>query len=377
MKRRLYSSNVPGSERRLSSTMKALVLAGGTGSRLRPLTHTDAKQLIPVANKPIIAYCVESIAAAGITDVEVIVGPETASGIQGYLGHGGTWGLHIHYIHQESPLGLAHCVTLAEEFLGDTPFVMCLGDNLFQQGITETVQAFRSSDADARVLLAEVPDPREFGVAAFDDQGALVGLVEKPAHPPSNMVITGLYCFGPAVFAAARSITPSQRGELEITDAIQWLLDHGHRVEWTPLQGWWKDTGRPEDILEANRLVLGDLKGLVAPTATVDGTSQLIGEVVLEDSVQVIGSTVRGPAVIGRGTRLVNAEIGPFTAIDAGCEIANSRIENSILRERTRVTDLSGPLEGSLVGRDVAITGDGSPRPLTVVLGDHSQIRLP
>ena len=355
--------------------MKALVLAGGTGSRLRPLTHTSPKQLIPVANKPIIDYCLEYIAATDITEVGVIVGKETTTGIQHHLGDGAEWGLKVHYIYQEEPLGLAHCVILSEEFLGDTPFVMCLGDNLFQNGIADTVKAFQGGDADARIMLAEVPDPREFGVAVFDDFGELIRLVEKPADPPSNMIITGLYCFSPAIFEAARSISPSPRGELEITDAIQWLLERGKQVDWSLMQGWWKDTGNPQDILEANRQILDEFSGSIASSAKVDASSIITDQVVLEDGVELEATSIQGPAIIGRGTRLVNATIGPATAISQDCTITNASIEGSIVWEGTRISDIPNMLRGSLIGKNVSITGAGKPIPNTkLVLGDHSQV---
>jgi glucose-1-phosphate thymidylyltransferase len=353
--------------------LKGLILSGGRGTRLRPITHTSAKQLVPVANKPVLFYGIEAMAAAGIEEVGIIVAPETGDEIRAAAGDGSQFGVRITYVEQDAPLGLAHAVLTAEPFLGESPFVMYLGDNLLQGGITELVAAFRDHEPDALILLTEVPDPQNYGVAELRD-GAVVRLVEKPGEPQTDLALVGVYMFTPAVHDAARAISPSDRGELEITDAIQHLVDGGLRVEPHIVKGWWKDTGRLEDILEANRLVLDTIQ------SRVDGElveADIGGRVVVEPGARLERSAVRGPAVVGAGARLVDAYIGPYTAVGPRCVIENAEVENSILLEGASVRGLAGRMESSLLGRNVAVARDQrQPRAYRFMVGDNSEIGI-
>ncbi|TML28780.1 MAG: glucose-1-phosphate thymidylyltransferase [Actinobacteria bacterium] len=353
--------------------MKGLILSGGRGTRLRPITHTSAKQLVPVANKPVLFYGIEAMAAAGIEEVGIIVAPETGDEIRAAADDGSQFGVRITYIEQDAPLGLAHAVLTAEPFLGESPFVMYLGDNLLQGGITELVAAFRNHEPDALILLTAVPDPENYGVAELRD-GAVVRLVEKPGEPQTDLALVGVYMFTPVVHDAARAISPSDRGELEITDAIQHLVDGGRRVEPHIVKGWWKDTGRLEDILEANRLVLDTIQ------SRVDGElvdAQIGGRVVIEPGARLERSSVRGPAVVGAGARLVDAYIGPYTAVGPRCVIENAEVENSILLEGASVRGLAGRMESSLLGRNVTVGRDHrQPRAYRFMVGDNSEIGI-
>ena len=354
--------------------MKALILSGGRGTRLRPITHTSAKQLVPIANKPILYYALESVVAAGITDIGVIVG-DTESEIRAAVGDGSRWGATVTYIRQTAPLGLAHAVKEAEAYLHDEPFVMYLGDNLVLDGIASFVQEFEESRPDAMILLAHVQAPERFGVAELRD-GKVVRLEEKPAQPKSDLALVGVYLFTQRVFEAVKAIRPSARGELEITDAIQWLMDHGARVEPHIITGWWKDTGRLEDMLEANRIVLESIEGQIK--GKIQGTSSIIGRVVVEEGAEIIDSVVRGPAVIGERTRVVNSYVGPFTSIYHGVEIRNSEVEHSIILENSKILDAPSRIEDSLIGKDVVIRQTKSmPKALRFMLGDHSEVELP
>src|SRR5262245_20576148 len=306
--------------------LKGLILSGGAGTRLRPITHTSAKQLVPVANKPVLFYGIEALVEAGITEIGIIIAPETGDEIREAAGDGSDFDASITYIEQQQPLGLAHAMLTASDFLGDSAFVMYLGDNLLRDGMVELVEAFRSSEPDALILLTAVDDPESYGVAELDGD-RVKRLVEKPKDPPSDLALVGVYMFTPAINDAARSIKPSGRGELEITDAIQSLIDAGHKVEPHIVKGWWKDTGRLEDMLEANRLVLEDLE------SRVDGTlveSRVEGRVVIEQGAHLERTLVRGPAIIGSGTRISDAYVGPYTAIDRDVTITGSEIEHSI-----------------------------------------------
>jgi glucose-1-phosphate thymidylyltransferase len=360
--------------------VKALVLAGGAGTRLRPITHTSAKQLVPVANKPILFYGLEAMAEAGISEVGVIVG-DTAEEVMRAVGDGSRFGLQVTYVHQEQPLGLAHCVLIAADFLGDDDFVMYLGDNLLRSGIADLVHSFSAArrrggqgSPAAQILLAKVPDPERFGVAELDEEGRVVRLVEKPPEPPSDLALVGVYLFDRRVHEAVRSIQPSGRGELEITDAIQWLIDRGHPVLATVLEGWWKDTGELEALLEGNRLVLEALEPDVA--GCVDGASKVEGRVVLEPGASLVRSVVRGPAVIGRDTRIEDSFVGPFTSIAEGCSIVGSEVEHSIVLAGA-VIERVGRVTDSLVGRSVVVRrADGLPRSSRLMVGDHSRVEL-
>ena len=353
--------------------MKAIIPAGGAGTRLRPITHTSAKQLVPVANKPILFYALEAIAAAGIVEVGMIVG-DTADEIRSAVGDGSRWGLAVTYLPQDAPRGLAHCVLLARDFLGDDDFVMYLGDNLLGEGVTEFVRRFAEDEAAARILLAKVPDPHRFGVAELDDEGRVVRLVEKPPNPPSDLALVGVYLFDATIHEAVRAIQPSWRDELEITDALQWLIDHGHPVRSQVVAGYWKDTGQLEALLEGNRLVLELVERSVE--GKVDDESQLVGRVVVQPGAEVVRSIIRGPAIVGEGTRVIDSFVGPFTSIYYGCEIVRSEIEHSIVLEQSTIVDMDR-IEDSLIGKQVEVRRSPSkPRAHRLMLGDHSRVDL-
>jgi glucose-1-phosphate thymidylyltransferase len=354
--------------------LKGLILSGGKGTRLRPITHTSAKQLVPVANKPVLFYGIEAMAQAGIREIGIIIAPETGGEIRSAAGDGSRFGVAITYIVQDEPAGLAHAVLTAESFLGDSPFVMYLGDNLLQGGISELVGAFTSNAPDALILLTPVPDPQHYGVAELDGD-RVVRLAEKPPEPKTDLALVGVYMFTPQIHAAARAIEPSGRGELEITDAIQHLVDAGARVEPHVVRGWWKDTGRLEDMLEANRLILEtiahDVRGEIIDS-TVDG------RVVIEPGAVLERSAVRGPAIIGARTRLIDAYVGPYTAIAEDCLVEQAEVEHSILLAGARVRHLSGRMESSLLGRNVVIERDErrQPRAYRFMVGDNSEIGI-
>ncbi len=354
--------------------LKGLILSGGRGTRLRPITYTSAKQLVPVANKPVLFFGIEAMAEAGITDIGIIIAPETGDEIRLAAGDGSQFGVRLTYIVQDEPAGLAHAVLTAEPFLGDSPFVMYLGDNLLQGGMTDLVKAFRQNGPEALILLTAVPDPENYGVAELGDGGSIVRLVEKPKDPPSNFALVGVYMFTPLVHVAARAIAPSPRGELEITDAIQWLVDQGKTVESHIVRGWWKDTGRLDDMLEANRLVLERTE------RRVDGElidSQVDGRVIVEAGARLERSTVRGPAIIGAGAVVRDAYIGPYTAIGEGCVVDSAEVEHSILLEGSKVAHLDGRMESSLLGKNVVISrGDRQPRAYRFMVGDNSEIGI-
>jgi glucose-1-phosphate thymidylyltransferase len=353
--------------------MKALVLAGGSGTRLRPITHTSAKQLVPVANKPVLFYGLEAIRGAGIEEVGIIVG-DTAAEIEAAVGDGAAFGLAVTYIRQEAPLGLAHAVLIAQDFLGDDPFVMYLGDNMIIGGISGLVEEFRRTTPDALILLTKVDNPSAFGVAELGGDGRIVRLVEKPADPPSDLALVGVYMFGPSVHDAVRAIKPSSRGELEITEAIQWLVDGGLEVAPHLVEGYWKDTGRLDDMLETNRHLLESIEPSIR--GSVDEHSTIIGRVVIEEGASLVRSTVRGPAIIGRGTTLVDTYVGPFTSIYHSCTIERTEIEYSIVLERATIRGL-GRIEDSLIGRDVEVVpSDALPRAHRLMLGDHSRVSV-
>jgi glucose-1-phosphate thymidylyltransferase len=360
--------------------MKGLILSGGAGTRLRPITHTSAKQLVPVANKPILFYGIEDMAAAGITDIGIIVG-DTHAEIEAAAGDGSRFGVKITYLRQEQPLGLAHCVLIARDFLGDDDFVMYLGDNMLQQGLKEFVDAFEADRATAerppaaQILLAHVDDPRQFGVAEVSADGEVIRLVEKPADPPSDLALVGIYLFDPRIHDAVRAIEPSGRGELEITDAIDWLLTEGHRVRHQVLEGWWIDTGKKDPLLESNRRVLETLEPRV--DGDVDNASELDGRVVVEGGATVRNSRVRGPAIIGPRTTVTGSDIGPFTSIAADCEITDAKIEHSVVLDHSRIVGVKGVAD-SLIGREVEVlASEQEPKGLRLMLGDHSIVELP
>ncbi|MGW0758493.1 glucose-1-phosphate thymidylyltransferase [Streptomyces sp. NPDC002814] len=353
--------------------MKALVLSGGAGTRLRPITHTSAKQLVPVANKAVLFYGLESIAAAGITEVGMIVG-DTAAEIEDAVGDGSKFGLQVTYIPQERPLGLAHAVLIARDYLGDDDFVMYLGDNFIVGGITDLVDGFRTNRPDAQILLTRVPDPRAFGVAELDATGQVIGLEEKPEHPKSDLALVGVYLFTPVIHEAVRAIEPSWRGELEITHAIQHLIDAHADVRSTVIQGYWKDTGNVVDMLEVNRTVLEGLDRRI--DGEVDERSETIGRVVVEEGARVTGSRIVGPCVIGAGTVVSDSYIGPFTSVAENCRITHSELEFSIVLRDSSI-DGVGRIESSLIGRHVQVTpAPNVPSAHRLVLGDHSKVQI-
>ncbi|MFC5216408.1 glucose-1-phosphate thymidylyltransferase [Streptomyces coerulescens] len=353
--------------------MKALVLSGGAGTRLRPITHTSAKQLVPVANKPVLFYGLESIAAAGITDVGVIVG-DTAAEIQDAVGDGSKFGLEITYIPQERPLGLAHAVLIARDYLGDDDFVMYLGDNFIVGGIADLVEEFRGNRPDAQILLTHVQDPRSFGVAELDAAGQVVGLEEKPEHPKSDLALVGVYLFTPVIHDAVRSITPSWRGELEITHAIQQLIDSRADVRCTVIQGYWKDTGNVADMLEVNRTVLESLSRRI--DGEVDEASETVGRVVVEEGARIVNSRIVGPAVVGAGTVVEDSYVGPFTSVAENCRVIDSELEFSIVLRDSTIHGV-GRIESSLIGRHTEVTPAPSvPSAHHLVLGDHSKVQI-
>jgi glucose-1-phosphate thymidylyltransferase len=353
--------------------LKGLILSGGKGTRLRPITHTSAKQLVPVANKPVLFYGIESLVAAGVEEIGIIIAPETGAEIEAAAGDGTKFGASITYIEQDAPSGLAHAVLTAEPFLNGSPFVMYLGDNLLRDGITELVEQFRAEEPDAMILLTSVPDPENYGVAELDGD-KVARLVEKPKQPQSDLALVGVYMFTPAIFDAARAIEPSWRNELEITDAIQWLIDSGLRVDPHTVRGWWKDTGQVQDMLDANRLILDDL-GERLEGELVD--SRVEGRVVIEPGVRLERATVRGPAIIGAGSRIVDAYIGPYSAIGENVTIERAEIEHSIVLSGSSVRDLDGRMEASLIGRNVTISRSPElPKAYRFVVGDNAEIAI-
>src|SRR3954449_6916115 len=354
--------------------LKGLILSGGKGTRLRPITHTSAKQLVPVANRPVLFYGIDAMAHAGIEEIGIIIAPETGEEIREVAGDGSAFGVRITYILQDEPAGLAHAVLTAEPFLGDSPFVMYLGDNLLQGGIDDLVEAFKANQPDALILLTPVPDPEHFGVAELDGD-RVVALAEKPAEPRTNLALVGVYMFMPLIHDAARAIEPSARGELEITDAIQHLVDPERRVEPHIVQGWWKDTGRLDDMLEANRLILDTIE------QRIDGElidSQVEGRVIVEAGARLERATVRGPAVIGANPHLVDCYLRPYTAVGEGCHVDRAEIEHSILLANSTVHQLNGRLESSLLGRNVKVSRDvGQPKAFRFMVGDNCEIAIP
>lgn len=373
--------------------MKALVLAGGRGTRLRPITHTRAKQLVPVANKPVLYYGLESIAAAGIREVGIIVSdprellqPDHRTGemitvlvnsqaeIRAAVGDGSQFGLKVTYIEQDAPLGLAHAVKIAEDFMAGDSFVMYLGDNLIKDGISHFVREFESAKPDAQILLAQVARPWEFGVAELKGE-RVVRLEEKPKQPKSDLALVGVYLFTSTIFDAVRAIQPSPRGELEITDAIQHLITTGKNVRSHVIRGWWKDTGRVEDLLEANRIVLADLTTSIE--GTVDSATVVEGPVHVGKGAVVERSHLRGPLVIGAGARIADSYVGPFTALSDGVQLSHCEIEHSIVLDRSELRSIGSRVESSLIGRDVVVTSsDARPRAHRLMLGDSSRVEL-
>jgi len=356
--------------------MKGLILSGGKGTRLRPLTYTRAKQLIPIANKPNLFYVVEDLAGAGITDIGVVISPETGEEIRQALGDGQRWGVRFTFIVQDSPAGLAHAVKTARQYLADDPFVMYLGDNLLSGGIASLVAEYGRGEVDSIVLLTPVDNPRQFGVAQLDAQGKVVRLIEKPKDPPSNLALVGVYLFNPAIHNIIDDLEPSWRGEYEITDAIQGLIDAGGAVTAHQVRGWWKDTGKPEDLLEANRLVLSQIARDVRGEVT---GSDVAGEVIVGEGARIVNSQVRGPVHVADGAVIDGAYVGPYTSIGSKAKVVNSEIEYSIVLDEAELINLPRRIDASVIGQAVRVDGaEGGARrhTLQLVLGDHSQVRL-
>ena len=353
--------------------LKGLILSGGEGTRLRPITHTSAKQLVPVANKPVLFYGIEALVEAGVTEIGIITAPVTGGEIREAVGDGSQFGAEVTFIEQAEPKGLAHAVLTAEEFLDGSPFAMYLGDNLLRNGLSRLVETFKRESPDALILLTPVDDPSSYGVAELDDD-RVVRLVEKPKDPPSDLALVGVYLFSPAILEAARGLEPSWRGELEITEAIQDLIDQGLQVRSEVVEGWWKDTGQLADMLEANRLVLEEIR------SSVEGDIQdtrIEGRVIVEPGAVLRGSVVRGPAVIGRGAVIEDSYLGPYTSVGADVEIRRSEVEHSIILAGAKVEDLGTRMEASLLGRGAKVTRtEGLPRTLKLLVGDRSEIEI-
>ena len=353
--------------------MKGLILSGGFGTRLRPLTYTGAKQLIPIANKPIIYYGIEALTTVGISEIGIVVG-DTRQEVETVVGNGERWNASIEYIPQESPLGLAHAIKISKDFIGEEPFVMYLGDNILKDNLNYLVEQFKQNQPNALILLTEVKNPQEFGVAVVDENGHVRKLVEKPKEPPSNLALVGIYLFDKEIFTAIENIKPSWRNELEITDAIQWLLDNNYQVESQTVEGWWKDTGKPEDIIDANLLVLEDVdsdnQGKVLDS-TINGRVKIGKNALVEKSI------IRGPAIIGENAKIVRAYVGPFSSIGNNVTIENSEVECSVIMDGATIRNLEKRIDRSILGKNVVINQiDESPRTHKFVLGDQSYVEI-
>ncbi|MFZ6017755.1 MAG: glucose-1-phosphate thymidylyltransferase [Nitrospirota bacterium] len=354
--------------------MKALILSGGKGTRLRPLTYSGAKQLVPVANRPILFYCIDNIVQVGIKDLGIIISPETGNEIKGAVGDGGRWGIKIQYILQDTPGGLAHAVKVAKDFLGDYPFVMYLGDNLIGGGINRFLQDFERNSPDALLLLKEVEDPKNFGVAEVSANGRLIRLIEKPDEPPSNLALVGIYIFSQNIHKAIEMIKPSKRGELEITDAIQKLIDMGFTVESFILDTWWLDTGKKDDLLTANAIMLDEwLKGSI--NGSVDSNSKLLGRISVGKGSVIKSSTIRGPVVIGENTTIEDSFVGPYTSIGNNVRIKSSSLEHSVIMDGSELRDIER-MEESLIGRRVTLLRNNRHKALRLMLGDDSVVEV-
>lgn len=351
--------------------MKGLILSGGKGTRLRPITYTSAKQLIPIANKPILFYCIEALKEAGIKDIGIVVG-DTKEDVMNAVGNGSLWDISVTYIEQEKPAGLAHAVLISEDFLKDDTFVMYLGDNLILGGIKGLVKEFMETSPNCHILLSKVPNPSQFGVAELHN-GKIVKLVEKPEKPKSDLALVGVYMFDSYIFDAVKNIKPSWRDELEITDAIQYLIDKGYNVQPHMVKGWWKDTGRLDDLLEANKMVLDTIDTRIE--GLVDDESRVDLKVVIEKGAEIIKSTIRGPVIIGKNSKIINSFIGPFTSIGNKVTVKGSEVEHSIILDGSSITDIRHRIEDSLIGKDVEVSKSPlKPKAYRFMLGDHSKV---
>jgi glucose-1-phosphate thymidylyltransferase len=353
--------------------MKALVLSGGHGTRLRPITYSQQKQLIPIANKPILFYAIEDVIECGIRDISIIVGPNKEQVIETV--NGANFDAEITFIEQDAPRGLAHAVLISEDFLGKEPFVMYLGDNILKEGITKHAENFKKKNFDASIMLTEVHNPEEFGVAELSKNGRVKRLIEKPKKPPSNLALVGIYFFNHPIHEAVKKIKPSWRNELEITDALQWLIDNGYKVDASIVSGWWKDTGKPEDILDANRLILDDLTTKIKVEAGVEG--EIRGRVAIDTGTKVNeGSVIKGPALIGRDCVIKDSYIGPYTSIGNNCKIINSEVEDSVVMDGAMILN-AGNIVDSMIGRGAIIDKNKNlPKGNKFVIGDNSWVRI-
>lgn len=356
--------------------MKALILAGGKGTRLRPLTYTGAKQMVPVANKPILWYAIEAIVAAGITDIGIIISPETGEEVKTKTGNGDSFGARITYILQDKPAGLAHAVKVAQPFLGNAPFVMYLGDNLIENDLGPFIEEFKTHSLDALILLRVVPNPSAFGVAKVDKNGRILELVEKPKIPPSNLALVGIYLFSNTIHHAIANIQPSTRGELEITDAIQFLIDQSKRVEARQLEGWWLDTGKKDDLLEANRMIL-DTSIEAAIKSEVNSDTQIIGRVQIASRSRIINCTIRGPVTIGSDCHLENCFIGPYSSVADQVTLIDTDLEHSVILQGAKVVGIQQRIVDSVIGQRAQLkVAPQRPKALRFLIGDDSQLEL-
>lgn len=358
--------------------MKALITAGGKGTRLRPITHTTNKHLIPIANKPMIHYAIEAVEEAGIKEIGIVINPDTGNEIKEAIGNGEKWGVSISYIIQEAPIGLAHVVKVSEDFIKNDSFVFYLGDNVIVGGIKRFLEKFQNSNNNCHLVLSKVKDPQRFGVPEIKN-GKIVKVEEKPKTPKSNFAVTGIYFYDSHILEAVNNIKPGWRGELEISDAHQYLIDKGYKIGFSEITGWWKDTGKPDDLLEANRIVLEKIKTHkeFAIQGEVDKHSEIIGEVIIEKGAKISKSSIRGPGIIGENTIVENSYIGPFTSICYDCQIINSEIEYSIIMEESKIIDVETRIERSILGKNVEIIkGDSKPKTQCFIVGDQSSIKV-
>lgn len=351
--------------------MKGLILSGGHGTRLRPITYSQQKQLIPVANKPILFYAIEDVIEAGVKDIGIIVGPNKEQVMETVKN--ANFDAKITFIEQDAPRGLAHTILISKEFIGDEPFIMYLGDNILKEGILEKTENFRNKNVDASIMLTEVPNPEDFGVAEVNKDGSVKRLIEKPKEPPSNLALVGIYFFNSHIHEAVRNIKPSWRNELEITDAIQWLIDNGYKVDTSIVSGWWKDTGKPGDILDANRLILDDLN----PKIRVEVEGEIRGRVSIDEGTKINkNSVIKGPAIVGKDCVIKDSYIGPYTSIGNSCTIINSEVEDSVVMDGAKLID-AGNITDSLIGRSVVIEKNKRlPKGSKFVIGDNSWVVL-
>lgn len=357
-----------------AAAMKGLILSGGKGTRLYPLTYTRAKQLIPVANKPVLVRVIEALREAQVREIGIVVG-QTAAEIEETLGDGHEWDVELTYISQNRPDGLAHAVKISRDFLQDDSFVMFLGDNVLEGGISALIADFADKGWNSQIVLKEVENASAYGVACLRSDGSIERLIEKPENPPSRLALVGVYMFDHHIFEAVQAIQPSARGEYEITDAIQWLIDHGHTVYPHIHEGWWIDTGKPTDMLEANSHVLEEAAPTTAATARIDERSTVDPRVTVQDGAKIINSVIRGPTIVGANTLIENSYIGPFTSIYHHCEIRNCEIERSIILENCRIIDIDQTLRDSLIGRNASVKrSQGKPSGLKMNLGDHGML---